>query len=445
MDLIQEWLRQRALQPGEDRMPDSAAFKREESALILLSLVVLGLLFLVHAFLFLGGGGPAGFMLQALALRFLMQLGEFAYLQVEPRPLRPQDVSVHAHASVWMHLLFAWLLTFSGDLEQRHAVVLFLLPITAAAFRFSLAGTIGVALAAGGQAFFEVWWMHRDETAMWLTVAYFEAATITLAFVVAALVVWFLGEQLRTRERALKENLARLQRTQEELVEREKLAAVGRLASALAHEVRNPVAMISSSFHLATDTQDCERQREMLGIAQQELRRLEHLTTGFLSFARVPEPKLANGSAREAIEYVAALARPESERAGLRLYVHCDERAHVHADPFQLQQILLNLVRNAIQAAHPDTAIRIEGIRDREVVCLSVENCGDAIPAEAVGQLFEPFFTTKPSGSGLGLAISRRLAEGMGGDLRLRLNKPGAVRFELILPPAQLPPESPAP
>jgi signal transduction histidine kinase len=411
-----------------------ARFQREETALILLNLAVLASLFFVHALLFLAQLGPPGFMLGALALRFLMQAGELAFLQLRSRPLAPSTVERYAHFSVWAHLAFGWLLTFSGDLEQRHAVVLFLLPITAAAFRFPLVGTLGVALLAGGQAFFEVWWNHRLESRGLQTVAYFEAGTLTMAYIVAAVVVSFLGGQVRNREEALARNLAELESTQAQLVEREKLAAVGRLASSLAHEVRNPVAMISSSLDLATDTNDSARQTEMLTIAHQELKRLEELTTSFLRFARVPGPQWSNVDLVTTLDAVRALATAQARRVDASIVTHVEGPALARVDAFQLQQILLNLVANAIQAATPSSEIRLAARRAGGMLVISVENAGAAIPEDFVGKLFEPFFTTRSQGTGLGLAIARRQAEGMGGQLALVINGPDRVVFELKVP-----------
>lgn len=411
-----------------------ARFQREESALILLNLSVLASLFVVHALLFLEQLGPPGFMLGALALRFFMQAGELALLQSRGHPLSPANVERYEHASVWAHLAFGWLLTFSGDLEQRHAVVLFLLPITAAAFRFPLAGALGVALLAAGQAFFEVWWMHGQARPAAQMVAYFEAVTLTMAYVVAAVVVSFLGGQLRSREEALARNLAALEQAQSQLVEREKLAAVGRLAGSLAHEVRNPVAMISSSFELATASSDPTRQAEMLSIARHELKRLEELTTNFLAFARVPGPQWTIVDLASTLDAVRVLAAAHAERTNVAIATSVDGPATARCDAYQLQQILLNLVANAIHAATPGKTIRLAAGRDGEALVVRVENGGPAIAPEAIGQLFEPFFTTKAQGTGLGLAISRRLAEGMGGQLALVVNRPESVVFELRIP-----------
>jgi signal transduction histidine kinase len=185
--------------------------------------------------------------------------------------------------------------------------------------------------------------------------------------------------RLRREQGRLRDSLAELERARDRLVSEEKLAAVGRFASAIAHEVRNPVA-----------------------------------TT---------------------VGYVAGLAQARLSQAGLQLTVQCAEDLVAPFDPFQVHQALLNLMMNACDATPSGGLITM---RARPVpgggVALFVENSGPAIPEDVVPKLFEPFFTTKPRGSGLGLAISRAIGRGHGGDLVLEVNEPGRVRLALNMP-----------
>jgi len=192
-------------------------------------------------------------------------------------------------------------------------------------------------------------------------------------------VVALLVGRLRREQGRLRDSLAELERARDRLVSEEKLAAVGRFASAIAHEVRNPVA-----------------------------------TT---------------------VGYVAGLAQARLSQAGLQLTVQCPEDLVAPFDPFQVHQALLNLMMNACDAT-PSGGLITMGARPVPGggVALFVENSGPAIPEDVVPKLFEPFFTTKPRGSGLGLAISRAIARGHGGDLVLEVNEPGRVRLALNIP-----------
>ncbi|MFL5395903.1 MAG: ATP-binding protein, partial [Myxococcales bacterium] len=109
------------------------------------------------------------------------------------------------------------------------------------------------------------------------------------------------------------------------------------------------------------------------------------------------------------------------------------EEAPAALDPFQVQQALLNVVRNALEATGRGGTVSLSARRENGFAVFAVENSGSAIPDDLVSRLGEPFFTTKPEGTGLGLAIARSIANAHGGDLTLANNAPGRVRFELRL------------
>jgi two-component system sensor kinase FixL len=109
----------------------------------------------------------------------------------------------------------------------------------------------------------------------------------------------------------------------------------------------------------------------------------------------------------------------------------------VNMDPAKVQQALLNLVKNAIEASQPQHSVTLHGsISKDRTIWFEVDNAGPAISKDALKQIFEPFFTTKQGGAGLGLAIARNIALAHGGDLFLRVNEPGRVCFTLELPAA---------
>jgi signal transduction histidine kinase len=268
------------------------------------------------------------------------------------------------------------------------------------------------------------------------TTEYFEATNVVLVYGVVAPVVALLVGRLRREQGKLRHSLAELERARDRLVSEEKLAAVGRFASAIAHEVRNPVAMIVSSLELAKDAStDAARRDEWREVAGTEARRLEALTGDFLLYARQRKPEKHRTPVATTVGYVAGLAQARLSQAGLQLTVQCAEDLVAPFDPFQVHQALLNLMMNACDATPSGGLITM---RARPVpgggVALFVENSGPAIPEDVVPKLFEPFFTTKPRGSGLGLAISRAIARGHGGDLVLEVNEPGRVRLALNIP-----------
>ncbi|HMM36959.1 MAG TPA: ATP-binding protein, partial [Thermoanaerobaculia bacterium] len=266
---------------------------------------------------------------------------------------------------------------------------------------------------------------------------YFEATNAAMVYVVVAIVVASLVRQMRGGAERLRASLAELEATRDRLVEEEKLAAVGRLAGAIAHEVRNPVTMIVSALGLAADEgTDAGKRAEGHAIAAEEARRLEALTQDFLAYARQKEPDRQPTRLGEEVGYVASLARAKEASTGVRLRVDGPEDAPLSADSFQLHAALLNLLVNAFDATPPGGEV-VLGARPAPGggATFRVENTGPAIPAEAVPRLFEPFFTTRPRGTGLGLAIARTIARSHGGDVALAANEEGRVRFELTVGP----------
>jgi len=243
-------------------------------------------------------------------------------------------------------------------------------------------------------------------------------------------------------------------------VERSKhLALLGEMAAGIAHEVRNPLGSILLYARLLQE--DLHEQPQPLALAgkiAQCVRRLECVVGDVLAFAREARPRVQAVDASEALEAAAEFARTEGpEWCGLEVMVDPRlERASltVHADPVQLQQALINLVRNAAEImheqpragaprrvellAHQTSALDSDG-RSVPMTALSVRDFGPGVPTEDAQRLFTPFFTTKAVGTGLGLAIVHRLLDAHGGRVSLRswTDQHGAVCgaiAELLLP-----------
>ncbi len=412
----------------------SASIRREESALILLNLAVLAGIAVAHV-LFSPLLGTLSRIFYLLLLgRFLMQTVELFWLQ----SLKDQDnvlLLAYSHASIWLSLLFAFLLSRLSGIQDSHYVVLMLIPIIAASFRYTFVGVATVVCAAAAITFGELWLFFRAHPQR--PTEYFEAASVVLTYAVIGIVVSLLTRQIRSEQETLRTNLLELQRTRDRLVEEEKLAAVGRLSSAIAHEIRNPVALIVSSLSMARrgETNSLSRD-ELFEIMQQESSRLERITTDFLTFTRNMRPEVSETSVATALGYIADLTRSRSIENGIAVSVRCDDSLAASLDSFRVHQALLNLVVNAIEATPRGGSILLGGERRGFDIALFVENTGDAIPAAIQDRLFEPFFTTRGSGSGLGLAIARRVAHDHGGEALLECNEPGRVRFTLLFPGA---------
>ena len=416
---------------------DLLSFRRQESSLTVLGLAVLAALLVIHVGFSPMLGVPSRKILWMIGASFLIQTLELLVLQGLTGPLSAAQIRRYAWVSVWVKLLLAFAVALLGGFEDSHYSVLMVLPIAAAAFRFRLAGVLSVATAAAILTFVELWLYYRRHPPARL-LEFYEAATLALTYFVVAIVVSNLAGQVR-RERALvQESLDALERTKDLLVREEKLAALGRLSSAIAHEIRNPVAMIASSARLMAERRpDDPVAGEMRGIVLAEAGRLEKLTTDFLSYAHLRAPTKKELSLSDTLAYVADVARARAAELGRTIRVESTADGHVHADPSQIYQALLDLIVNALEACPDEGTVTLGSSRAPGRVVVFVENPGDPIPPETTARLFEPFFTTKPRGTGLGLAVARSIARAHGGDVTLGRNENGWIRFELSLPGAE--------
>jgi signal transduction histidine kinase len=417
---------------------DFESFRREERLLIVLDVVVLAALMVLHA-VFRGVVGRLSTPVAiAFAVRFAMRVTEAALLGDRGRALGPRGTWWYARLSIAAGIAFTAILSRLATGQESHYAVLMVIPVIAAAFRLSLPGlalTVAtvVALTVG-----QVWIPVGLATPGMTLTESFEATTVSLIFLVVAAVGRLLAGELWRRQQELAGSLAALAAARDRLVREENLAAVGRLAAAIAHEVRNPVSMIASAVSTARRPDASpELRAEVFEILGQESLRLQRLTDDFLAYARQRPPQLRESSLAQAIDLVAGLVRARAGELGVTVETGVEE-APLTVDPFQLQQALLNLAMNGLEATPRGGTLSLRAApAPRGGAVLAVENSGPALPPEVVGRLGEPFFTTKPRGTGLGVAIAQTIARAHGGEIVLAENAPGRVRFELRLPAAR--------
>jgi signal transduction histidine kinase len=413
---------------------DFAAFRRENGVLILLNLgVMLGLLGLQLIFRPVLGPLSLGSAL-ALSARFLMQLGELALLARPPIELGEKGTSYYAGITVAAHIAFASFLSSLSSGQESHHIVLLVIPVIAAAFWFRLPWLLLTVAVVTGLTLLQVW-IPLGVLPQGQLVEYFEATSVALIFVLVAGVVRLLAHQLWNREEALQRSLSQLGATRDQLVRDERLAAIGKLSFAIAHEIRNPVTMIACSAAAAgRPGAPAETRTECLEIIAQESRRLERLTGDFLSYARQRPLEIRRVSLATTLGAAWGLARHRAEEGGIDLVLDPVEEAEGDLDPFQMQQALLNLLMNALDATPSGGRIRMGGGAGNGRLRLWVEDTGAPVPQGIVERLGEPFQSTKPMGTGLGLAITRSILQAHGGDLILEDNHEGRVRLALHLP-----------
>ena len=222
-----------------------------------------------------------------------------------------------------------------------------------------------------------------------------------------------------------------------ERVRAERLAAIGKVAAMIAHEVRNPLTSISlKASQLDDHVGDNAEARELCSEIHREVDRLTAVTEKCLGLARVPEPALASEAINTVVGAFAGFVRDELAAKQVALAIELDPEdpiALVDAD--QVRQCLINLVRNAADAIGDRRGtITLRTRHAGDSVEISVTDTGSGIPPEALARLFDPFFSTKQGGTGLGLALTQELVRGHGGDLVVATEVDRGTTFTIRVP-----------
>ncbi len=219
----------------------------------------------------------------------------------------------------------------------------------------------------------------------------------------------------------------------------EKLAAVGTLAAGLSHEIKNPLN--AAALQLTVLERRLRRLSGLpddlfapLEIVQSEIKRLAKFLDEFLQFARPREMVRTSVEPARVIREVVNLLQPQASVAHLTIDANIGALPHVEADEARLQQALVNLVLNAIQATPAGGWVRLSARGDREAVTIVVEDSGPGIPESLRERIFEPFFTTQDSGTGLGLPLVHSIVQQHGGSITVERGDGGGARFVMRLP-----------
>ena len=244
-------------------------------------------------------------------------------------------------------------------------------------------------------------------------------------------------------EREVALRTAELRQAQEGLVHAAKMAALGQMSAALAHEINQPLTALQmqlGSLRLLLDSGRPEAVRDGLQRIDGLLQRMAALTGHLKTFARKTPAGLSERLCLgDVLEQALQLLAPRMRSEQVELRTQIDDEAEVLGDAIRIEQVILNLLHNALDAmAESETRILLVRIaREGDSCLLSVEDSGGGIAEETLGRVFEPFFTTKPVGQGLGLglAVSYGIVRDLGGTLEAHNGELGAV-FTLRLPAA---------
>ena len=413
---------------GDFAAHDHDSFRRQEFFFAALNLLLIGSLFALQAISWIVRGKPSESVILVLTVGFTIQAAYLLWLRGKTATISRGGRQILTYWSLGFNSTLALVLTCLTIRGDTAYYALMLLPILEAAFRLGLGATIAVVALADFISFMGAYGLKFGE--------YIEAGAMSVIYSVMGVLVWLLVNNLRAREAKFAHNLEELERTRQQLLSEEKLAAIGRLSRAIAHEIRNPVAMISSSLATAARPGQPEEEREeMFAIAAKEAERLERLTTDFLVYARPRPVQLAPVNVADTLNYVATVARAHAANEGVTIDVAADSNLEGEFDATQLHQALLNLVLNAIDACHRGDLVKLDAqMNGNGTIRIDVVDPAGPIPDEVVERIFEPLFTTKQSGNGLGLAIARNIVLAHGSDIVLRENEPTRVCFSIEIP-----------
>ena len=243
-------------------------------------------------------------------------------------------------------------------------------------------------------------------------------------------------------------DLTRVEQLEERERLRDRLAALGEMAAAIAHEVKNPLAGIEvMAGILKRQLADSPDAQSILGDIFKEAKMANAIVLEVLDFVRPIRLQVERISICDAIRDAVSMAESHVPRGGVQVEVDCPgDLPTIQGDPHQLRQIFTNLLTNAFEALGGEGRVRIaavpmleEGASGGEaaqgpMVQVEVTDDGPGMPPDVIDKIFSPFFTTKPQGSGLGLAIVRKIVDAHDGRIDVGVVEGGGTRFRVTLP-----------
>lgn len=296
-----------------------------------------------------------------------------------------------------------------------------------------------------------------------------------------------MAERLIRHQRQLADNIASLERTnrelteaRDELIRAEKMSSLGQMAAGVAHEIGNPLSAVVGNMDLLKRRLE-GRELDLVNASAEQARRIDRIVRGLLDYSRTREAKVRPINVGEVVHRTLELIRTQGRFSNVEITTALDHGVPaVDADPYQLEQVLVNLLLNAADAMggeggiriscrsmryqepsylpsrrkddlpgidyshrrrflHPERVPRTNPFRSGDrVVEIGVADTGPGVPPDVLDRIFEPFMTTKEpgKGTGLGLAVSARLVDGMDGTIRADNTDEGAV-FTILLPASE--------
>ncbi len=305
------------------------------------------------------------------------------------------------------------------------------LPQSSASTRIKLNGTevlqVSASLLPGSESFrFIHVGMDSSGAAMLITRMRRTVLASTGLLIAAAFIFMWMFYRNQNR------HLAKLREMQLRLDRAERLSALGGLAAGVAHEIRNPLNAIS----MAAQRLNHGDVRELTEVIRDEIRRLNEIVEGFLSFSRTGTLRIQSQDLNEIVRHFLILVEEEVRSRGVELVSNlAGSPVMVQADADKLRQAMFNITRNALEAvsASGRVSVSVEKLKTGQGA-VHIEDNGRGLTKEQIDRMFDPDFTTKEKGLGLGLAIAHEIVAGHGGDIHVESRPGKGSKFTILLP-----------
>jgi two-component system sensor histidine kinase HydH len=232
-------------------------------------------------------------------------------------------------------------------------------------------------------------------------------------------------------------DLREIRDLQERVRRSERLAALGRLASGVAHEIRNPLSSIKGFAQYFRDKFEVGTEdKSYADIMIQEVERLNRVISQLLDFGRPKELRLDLHPLSQILEHPLQLIRADLNKRGIKLIESSFSDGKVKVDSDQMTQALLNIFLNAVESMESGGELRVEMVKKPEKggAEIWISDSGPGIPPENLSKIFDPFFSTKKKGTGLGLAITANIIEAHGGEISVESREGRGTTFKIFLP-----------
>lgn len=338
-----------------------------------------------------------------------------------------------------LHYLTSTLHAPFHDIYRR----LYYLPIVLGGVWFGLRGGLLVALAVSLLYLPHMLWQLVPSHGNLL-----EQVLELLLYHVVGGVTGLLSQRERKQQQLYRQTAERLERSyaqlrhqadeliaaETQLRRKERLSVLGEMSAGLAHEIRNPLGSIRMAAEVVTEGLSEKDQRYEFGqILQKESQRLNNVLEDFLGVVRGPLEETEDVSLAHLLGQLQLQLAATADKAGIAISVDADD-TRVRLVTAPLQQALLNLGQNAVQAMSGGGTLTLAAQRMEHQIEIEVTDTGEGIDADALEQVFNPFYTTRDEGTGLGLAIAQRLIERLGGQLSVASQPGVGTSFKVSIP-----------